>query len=547
MRFLRKLKEVMNQKQSRAIVLTGNIHDLFFDGEKYVTLIECLSKNLVAESSSISKGITQLVYKLNNPIEIRGKARSELEKLWNASSSKSLENRLQESVENVTFALELMRQITECNRRNSLLSTNLVIMIEAADLLIPDAPISAMNVADRKRIAIVHDWFCDPAFTHGGDTVVMISESRSSIHQRISRLPQVLSIDVPLPDLETRNHYLSSLDFQKEWSDLAESTAGLSLYAIRQLMLSRNTSPTGVSAKIEEYMVSQLGEGTVEFKRPVHTFEDVVGFSNLKKFFREELLPSFKNDGKDVISGAAVCGPIGVGKTFICEAFASELGVPVITLKNIRSKWFGETDMIFERIRRLISSFHKVVIFVDEADTQFGSVSGESHETERRLTGKIQAMMSDNALRGKVIWFLMTARIHLLSPDIRRPGRMDLIIPVLDPEGSDREEFIRWAFCGLTELVDHETISYMATKSFSAAAFGMLRTQIKIKGCKSLQEAIDVAQDMLSPDIEETREYQTLQAKINCTRRSLLESGNIEELRRHWRQRIRELEARGIL
>ena len=64
-------------------------------------------------------------------------------------------------------------------------------------------------------------------------------------------------------------------------------------------------------------------------------------------------------------------------------------------------------------------------------------VGADAHSTERRLTGKIQAMMSDPRLRGRVTWLLMTARIHLLSPDIRRPGRVgDLIIPVLDPEGA---------------------------------------------------------------------------------------------------------------
>ena len=51
-------------------------------------------------------------------------------------------------------------------------------------------------------------------------------------------------------------------------------------------------------------------------------------------------------------------------------------------------------------------------------------------------------MMSDPKMRGKVIWLLVTARIHMLSPDLRRPGRVgDLIIPTLDPEGEDREAF----------------------------------------------------------------------------------------------------------
>jgi SpoVK/Ycf46/Vps4 family AAA+-type ATPase len=260
-------------------------------------------------------------------------------------------------------------------------------------------------------------------------------------------------------------------------------------------------------------------------------------------------MPGFK-DGS--ISGAAVGGPIGGGKTFICEAVAAELGVPVIILKNIRSMWYGETDQIFERLRRLLESFHKVVIFVDEADTQFGGVD-DGHETERRLTGKIQAMMSDPRLKGRVIWFLMTARIHRLSPDIRRPGRMDLIIPVLDPEGEELDEFINWTFKGVDQppggfaknVEVHDLV-----KKFSPASFASLRSRIKSKNCKTLEEVLMIASDMLEPDIEETREYQTLQAKVNCTRKSLLFDPNtsatdVAKARKEWKTRIKELEAKG--
>ena len=49
-------------------------------------------------------------------------------------------------------------------------------------------------------------------------------------------------------------------------------------------------------------------------------------------------------------------------------------------------------------------------------------------------------------------WLLMTARIHALSPDIRRPGRVgDLIVPVLDPTGEDRLAFIEWMLRGIVD------------------------------------------------------------------------------------------------
>jgi SpoVK/Ycf46/Vps4 family AAA+-type ATPase len=230
--------------------------------------------------------------------------------------------------------------------------------------------------------------------------------------------------------------------------------------------------------------------------------------------------------------------------------------MPVLVLKSIRSQWFGQTDVIFERLRRVLEALEKVVIFVDEADTQFGTVGAGGHETERRLTGKIQAMMSDPRLRGRVIWLLMTARIHLLSPDIRRPGRVgDLIIPILDPQGEDRRDFIRWLLQAsqladqpeqretLTKLLDEEILAH----GFSAAAFASLRSQLKAERPQNQEELIALIRDHLPPAIEQTRNYQSLQALVNCTRRSLLPNPDIsEDERGRWEHEIRQLEREGI-
>ena len=89
--------------------------------------------------------------------------------------------------------------------------------------------------------------------------------------------------------------------------------------------------------------------------------------------------------------------------------------------------------------------------------------------------------MSDPQLRGRVIWLLMTARIHLLSPDIRRPGRVgDLIIPVLDPEGDDRKEFVNWVLGSVVEDPGDEDTSVLdaLTEGYSAAAFASLRSTL---------------------------------------------------------------------
>jgi SpoVK/Ycf46/Vps4 family AAA+-type ATPase len=337
---------------------------------------------------------------------------------------------------------------------------------------------------------------------------------------------------------------------------VAGATAGLSLHALRQLVLvsdylNKPIDRKDTTAQVEAFIQAQLGEDVVEFNKPEHTLNDVMGFSQLKTFLSEYMLPRLRLGDDRALPGAAVAGPIGSGKTFIFEAVAAEMDMPVLVLKNIRSQWFGQTDVIFERLRRVLESLEKVVIFVDEADTQFGGVGSEAHETERRLTGKIQGMMSDPRLRGKIIWLLMTARIHRLSADIRRPGRVgDLIIPILDPIGEDRIEFIRWMIKP-TGIESDELVRWLdqegLEKDMSSAGYSALRSQFKALPPKDEAALKAVIYDFLQPAIRQTRRYQTLQALVNCTRRSLLPNPDVtEQERTQWEQEIRALEAVGI-
>lgn len=579
--FFSKFARILNSDQSRSLILYGNVYDLFHNGEQYVPLIPFLCEK------SKTGGLIRLVYELNGPIRILD-GQQELTNAWitwktgvdadtlllrglrkkGPTEADRLADRFQQllldAIGNPTLALEMLRQLTICSR-SSELAADLLIFIEAADMLLPagSGDVAALNDKQLHRISIVQDWFGDPAFLGGGDAVCLIAESRSLVHPRISRLPQVLPVEIPTPTTADRRHYIQAFcetarrkpELWGTPADLATVTAGLSIHAIRQLMAGAAyapgvLTPAGVVDKVEEFVQGQIGEEIVEFKKPSHTLDDVVGFSGLKQFLRGELLPRFRASGEEALAGAAVAGPIGSGKTFIFEAVAAELDVPVLVLKNIRSQWFGQTDVIFERLRRLLEALEKAVIFVDEADTQLGGVGPETHPTERRLTGKIQAMMSDPRLRGKVFWLLMTARIHLLSPDVRRPGRVgDLIIPVLDPAGDDRQEFLAWVLRSVMPDPPHGAIDRLdgLTQGYSAAAFSSLRSQLKAASPDSVEQALDIVKDHLPPAIGPTRRYQTLQAMLNCTRRCLLPEPEVQEKDREaWRLEISRLEAMGI-
>ena len=604
---------LINSGTSRSLVLSGNIHDLFFirqeEDTDYIPLVPFLTR------SWDIPGFILVVYELNGPIRFaqdadrekvkqafnvwRGTTESELDP--NASTSKRrsiglldaaaepadvpFTQYMNDAIGSPTLALELLRQFCLLSRsRNTqgerLLSEKLIIFIEAADMLLPEGEIRSLSLQDRHRISIVQDWISDSNFMNDNDTVIFITESASLLNSRIIRLPQVVTVEIPSPGMSERQHFISWLNNTPKlvekplnlWgtqTQLAMLTAGLSIQALRQLLLSARYSgdklqPEDVIHKVSEFIQGQLGEDVVEFKKPAHSLKDIVGNQKLVDFLKSQLIPRITSTGPDAIAGMSVCGPIGSGKTFIFEGLAGELDIPVLVLKNIRSMWFGQTDVIFERLRRLLMALVKVLIFVDEADTQFGGVGTDAHSTERRLTGKIQAMMSDPQLRGNITWLLMTARIYNLSPDLRREGRVgDMVVPVLDPSGEDREAFLRWTLAKVVAgPLSEEAVKQLLelTADYSAASFASLRSDLEAAslhkerlsttsdetGELTLDEIIAVVEDRILPDIGPIRRYQTLQALVNCTRKSLLPGDYSPEIRESWVKQIAQLEVMGV-
>lgn len=574
------LKQTLNSGKSRSVILWGNIYDLFPHKEEYVSLVDfilCRTK---------AKGIMQLVYELNGPVRMSSVTRARIKQIWNASylakdSRENFEQKLLNAVGRPAVAFELLRQITMACRDKAESHEILLIIIEAADMMIPSGSnFSNLNAVDRRCVCIAKDWFSDPNFVMGRDSVILLAESVSELHPNVARLPQMSQIEVPSPTFFDRVRYIDANKnkncqivsvsnsftalvfdgrrYSKEAGILACKTAGLTLQAVRQILCD-NLDDAKIFSQVEHFIKSQVGEDIIEFKKPSHTLDNVIGNTQLKKFIRDELIPRFRSTGQDALSGAAVGGPIGSGKTFIFEAVAGEIGCPVIILKNLRSQYFGQTDVIFERLRRVLESIGKVLIFVDEADTQFGRVSGDVHATEKRLTGKIQAMMSDPKLKGQVCWLLMTARIHLLSPDIRRPGRAgDLIIPVLDPDKDDRLEFAKWCVLAIVPSVNEtykldewakKIIGWLETRDYSAAAWAGLRSNIIAKKAKNIEDIKEIVWELIQPDIAEEREYQKFQALLNCTRKSLLPKSfkkngdfNMKDLKNDWKEKIHNLE-----
>jgi hypothetical protein len=577
--FMETLARKINSGQSKSLVLTGNVPDWFFSERRneFVPLLDFLLENW--GSDELKKCFSVVYYQLSNPIRFLNEAdiplikdawvqlnnkkslnEMKIEKLARPYSSEDYEAiseqfdfAFNQAIGNPTFALQFLRQLCFASRLyvegKHVFNKNLIVIIDRADLVIPNGSPERVSENERFKVDICFDWLSNPGFVKGSDAVILITESLSLISERIARLPSLIEVEVSSPTQEQRLQCIEWFNQQagdkkpKLWStpeELAASTAGLSIQALLQML--KEASYVGdtinygtVNKKIDAFVKSQLlgddGQPIAEFKRPEHNLDGVVGSRKSKKFDREYLIPRLRLPGKQCLPGIAFSGAIGGGKSFRAEAVASESGIPILIISGAISKWLGQSDLNLNRIIRFASSFHKIIIMIDEADAQFSGVGADVHEAMRRYSGKILSIMADPIYKGKIIWFLMTARIHLLPEDMLRPGRIDLVIPIFDPDDEDRADFLKWALKPVFELEGNTEFFdqlMTRTKGYYAAAYSSLMSDLKslaaLRGKTQLsqQEILEFMDDLILPENHLTRRMQTLYAVLKCSRKQFL-------------------------
>jgi len=182
--------------------------------------------------------------------------------------------------------------------------------------------------------------------------------------------------------------------------------------------------------------------GLIEFLQSNRTLDDIYGQEKVKAWLRQDITLWRNNDVQAVPKGYLLCGPVGTGKTFMVECLAGEAGVPVVKLKNFRDKWVGSTEGNLEKIFRLLQALGRCYVFIDEADQAIGR--RDSGGSDSGISGRIYSMLAEemgsSTRRGKLIWILASSRPDLIEVDLKRPGRVDVKIPLF-PTTDARESF----------------------------------------------------------------------------------------------------------
>jgi len=422
---------------------------------------------------------------------------------------------------------------------------SIAVIIDYTETIVPVNEGGSASAEDRNALVYLLRWSHDPMFLNADFSLVMLTENLTDLNRQLVQNPYTASLRVILPVLEERLQFIGSYSNDEEFSTfctvprevLAQQTAGLSFVNLQAVMASakENKQPITFDSLIrnKKELIEAEAYGLLEFVQTRYNLDFVAGHSKVKRHLREASNALKQGRGDVLPMGYLVCGPVGTGKTFIVTCFASEVGVPMVKLKNFRSQWQGVTEGNLEKILNLLTAMAPVAVMIDEADAYLGdrNASGDSGVSSR-VFAQIAQFMSNTENRGRIIWFLMTARPDLMPVDLKRQGRAEEHLALFAPTTEEERIELFTAMKKKTGLVtDTEEIPELIRKGktrFSGADMEAALTRSKFKAATLglPQVTLDVLNmtfaDFIPPNYPEEIELQTLCAVLECTSRELL-------------------------
>lgn len=422
---------------------------------------------------------------------------------------------------------------------------SIALIIDYADTIVPMNEAGSTGSEDRTSLVYLSRWAHDPMFLAADFTTVLIAENLADLNKTIVQNPYTDDIKINIPDERQRSTFIKQEVPEgqfKEISDVSEKvvaqqTAGLNFINLRSILSNSRENKKKIThdrlSATKKELIEAEAYGLLEFVETDYTLDNVAGHTKVKEHLRHAI-KALKNGRQDVLPmGYLVCGPVGTGKTFLVTCFASEVGIPMVKLKNFRSQWQGVTEGNLEKILGLLKAMAPVAVMIDEADAYLGDrdASGDSGVSSR-VFSQIATFMSDTRNRGRIIWFLMTARPDLMPVDLKRQGRAEEHLALFAPHTKEERIELYEAMKNKTGLYLTEDyvpqIIEKGLKTFSGADMEAALTRAKFRAAAQgleqvTPEVLDVAlNDFLPPTYPEEVELQTLSAVIECTSKELL-------------------------
>jgi hypothetical protein len=471
-------------------ILSGNVHDRLPLNGALVNLARFIETELLSGFQVI------FAFDLGNGLKVvRG---AELLGEW--SGKRALDANVRQPLAAVELVSSYLRYIANLRALRQGEPPNVACLLRGADEIVPVTGGWSYELGG--IASLLRDWaseapFCDLPFVS-----LLIADNLNDLHPSVALNPRAARIKVPLPSTAVLTAALGLLRRDQpaafEAGDdgaIAAALTGVAVSAVEAMCKQRAHQRRPIApadlVDIKKDLVERESSGLIEFIESKRTLADYEGQEALKAWLRQDAALWNAGDLKALPKGYLVCGPVGTGKTFLVECLAGEAGVPVVKLKNFRDRWVGSSEGNLEKIIGLVRALGRCMVFIDEADQALGRRTTDSGDSG--LSGRIYAMiaqeMGDSSTRGRVIWILATSRPDLIEVDLKRPGRVDVKIPLFPTTEADESARLLRALCKRVGLdVSEEQLLQLGTKvpllltpgaaeAIAAKAYRVARTQ----------------------------------------------------------------------
>ena len=263
--------------------------------------------------------------------------------------------------------------------------------------------------------------------------------------------------DVQLEDIAARTHGFVGADLEA----LAKEAA---MGALRRILPEINLDEESIPAELldkinvtmddfenslREVPPSTMREVLVE--SPNVKWTDVGGLEETKQELREAIEwplkygELFEYSGVNPPKGIMLYGPPGTGKTLIAKAVATESEVNFISVKGpeLLSKWVGESERGVREVFRKARQAAPCIVFFDEIDSIVPPRGRDlgSNVTERVVSQILTELDGLDSLKDVVV-VAATNRPDMVDPALMRPGRIDRILYIPNPDKEAREAIL---------------------------------------------------------------------------------------------------------
>lgn len=551
--WLDELRKKYLSGESVMFVLHSNVLDLVSYEDKYITLKDFLLKEVLSKNKEISLYFDESEGVIFNTPEMKKKFISSINVRKALAGESSISDISSYSTDQLLSLFELCMEVP--NQSTGIVLGYAETIVQSAEQM------NYLSSQERSNIITFQRWATDPKMLDSDNLIILVTENISEINSKIVKNPQVCTVEIKMPDYDERLdfiYYMSKnfpeVKLEISLEQLANLTAGLRKIQIQGLFREANRTKEKISynslIERKKKIIETECLGLVEVLEPKHGLDSIGGMDYIKNALSRVIKNIHSGNKSKVPMGMFFVGPMGTGKTYVAEAFASESGLTCIKLKNFMNSLVGATESNLEKIFSIVKALGSVVIILDEIDRALGDNKSENDGgTSSRVYAKIKSFMSDTTNRGSILWVVMSNRPDNLDVDLKRSGRFDVKIPFFYPQTEDEVSNLLVALFKKNKVKNDITdFAYVSTKliNYSGADIEAIILNADNMAYDLQKEVVSVAELIMSiedfiPNRDDSMiELMELLAVFECSSRSMLPEKYKSISSRELNEKIRE-------